>query len=432
MREGRFQSAERAVPTPPGVNTANFFQPDSSGLQAMEEVCMTTKELPPQPSLDQYRKQAKDLLKRYQAGDPDALLRIRQYHPQFKKTVSLIEGGVCRLSDAQWVVAREHGFESWPKFASHIRGIAAANSATSGTTHVDAAFALDLDIKTDELNACAFTRDGRRALTGAGGNPAGLWDVETGRCVMAFDARTAGAWAVAWSHDERHAFVGTLDGSVQMWDVEQRLCVRVLTVHHDFVRCLVVSADGRRALSGSGGRRDPSARWWDLESGHCDRIMHGHSDGLYDVAIDPAHRRALSGSRDGTIRLWDLENGNCLRVFKGHTDHVHSLAWSADQRRILSSSTDIRLWDVESGRCLRVFDQDHTDTIRKVLWSADQRRALSAAHDGTVRLWDVESGHCLRVLRGHPVGVVTVAWSPDERRAWSCDWNGGIRGWDLT
>ena len=80
-----------------------------------------------------------------------------------------------------------------------------------------AAFAIDLDIKTHEVYACVFTRDGRRAVTGAQGNPVRVWDVETGRNVVAFDDRSVGAWAVRWSQDERDVFVGGRDGTVQMW-----------------------------------------------------------------------------------------------------------------------------------------------------------------------------------------------------------------------
>jgi len=390
---------------------------------------MTAKQLPARPDLEQYRKQAKDLLKSFQAGDPDALSRIRQSHPRFKKTGSPIQGSFFKLSDAQWVIAREYGFESWPKFAARVRHLAAQEATTSPREMP--VFAIDLDVKTDELS-CAFTRDGRRAITAAPGQPVRVWNVETGRIVTAFDARSVTAAGIGWSPDERHVFFGTEDGAVQIWDVERDRCSHILEGHGGFVRCVALSSDGRRALSASGSRRDPAIRLWDVESERCVRIMEGHADGVYDVAFDSTEDRVLSGSRDGTIRLWDLEAGSCDRVFRSHTYHVHNVVWSADQRRILSTSSDIRLWEVESGRCLRVFKQDHADTVRKLVWSADQHRALSAGHDGTVRLWDVERGRCLRVLKGHPVGVVTVAWSPDERRAYSCDWNGGIRAWDLT
>jgi len=40
-----------------------------------------SRQLPPSPSLEQLKKQAKSLLKRQQAADPEALTRIRENHP---------------------------------------------------------------------------------------------------------------------------------------------------------------------------------------------------------------------------------------------------------------------------------------------------------------------------------------------------------------
>ena len=93
---------------------------------------MDVKELPPRPSLEQYRKQAKTLLKGQKNGDADALERMRQHHPRVAKlTDSELCSGKFFLADAQLAVAREHGFESWPKFAKHVEALSRENSSTS-------------------------------------------------------------------------------------------------------------------------------------------------------------------------------------------------------------------------------------------------------------------------------------------------------------
>jgi WD40 repeat protein len=201
---------------------------------------MTARKLPPRPNLDQYKKQAKDLLKSYASGDPDVLSRVKQFHPELQKTPSAIRTEVLRLSDAQWVIAREHGFESWPKFASYIRRVAASAAKTdSSPPPLRPVFAGNLEIK-DEINICVFTRDGSRALTCSQGNPVNVWDVETGRSMMSFDDRTVGAWAVKWSPDERNIFIGIRDGTVRMWDVASGVCARELKGHNGLVRCIRV------------------------------------------------------------------------------------------------------------------------------------------------------------------------------------------------
>ena len=82
---------------------------------------MSDKQLPARPSLEQYKKQAKDLLHSHQAVQPEALARIKRYHPTLHKlSLTEIASANFSLTDAQLILAREHSFESWPKFAAHI------------------------------------------------------------------------------------------------------------------------------------------------------------------------------------------------------------------------------------------------------------------------------------------------------------------------
>ena len=74
-------------------------------------------QLPPRPSLEQLRKQAKELLRGYRANDAEMLARFRVH----KSKLSGPAGPhPASLADAQFVLAREHGFQSWPKLKRHI------------------------------------------------------------------------------------------------------------------------------------------------------------------------------------------------------------------------------------------------------------------------------------------------------------------------
>src|SRR5688500_5723234 len=85
---------------------------------------MSARELPVHPNLDQYKKQAKELLKSVRSGDPDALERLHRSHPRMMRLApSQIETATVRLADAQLVIAREHGIDSWTKFAERIDAI---------------------------------------------------------------------------------------------------------------------------------------------------------------------------------------------------------------------------------------------------------------------------------------------------------------------
>ncbi len=76
--------------------------------------------LPPRPSLEYERKEAKALLRRLRAGDPDALTRARARYPGLDP----IAPARARLADAQRVVAREYGFASWPRLVRYFGDVA--------------------------------------------------------------------------------------------------------------------------------------------------------------------------------------------------------------------------------------------------------------------------------------------------------------------
>jgi ankyrin repeat protein len=117
--------------------------------------------LPSRPNLNQYKKLAKDLQRACKSADGRAIgmwatrwlealarlesaspssperqreiareaLRLEQRWPTFIKDDTRRER--CLLVDAQFFVAREHGFTSWPKFAAHVETLTRPGSAVS-------------------------------------------------------------------------------------------------------------------------------------------------------------------------------------------------------------------------------------------------------------------------------------------------------------
>src|SRR5260370_18627908 len=82
--------------------------------------------LPARPSLEQYKKQAKEFVKLGKSGDAEIVQRVKKYHPHPGSPSAKFA-----LADAQLVIAREHGFESWPKFVKHIEALTRENSPVS-------------------------------------------------------------------------------------------------------------------------------------------------------------------------------------------------------------------------------------------------------------------------------------------------------------
>jgi ankyrin repeat protein len=81
-----------------------------------------TRRLPKQPSLEQLRKQAKDLLEQYRAGDSAAVAEIQQFE-------RCPDPAAFALNDAQRVLARAYGYESWSKLKAFVDGANVARLA---------------------------------------------------------------------------------------------------------------------------------------------------------------------------------------------------------------------------------------------------------------------------------------------------------------
>ena len=80
-----------------------------------------SKSLPAKPNLEQYRKQAKDLLKAWRRGDADARQRIAAHHPRLSRVSSArLDEAAVALADVQLALAREHGFDHWAAFVDEI------------------------------------------------------------------------------------------------------------------------------------------------------------------------------------------------------------------------------------------------------------------------------------------------------------------------
>ena len=74
-----------------------------------------TRRLPAQPSIEQLRKQAKELLEQYRASYAAAIAEVNQFERE-------ADPAAFALSDAQRVLARAYGYESWPKLKAFVDG----------------------------------------------------------------------------------------------------------------------------------------------------------------------------------------------------------------------------------------------------------------------------------------------------------------------
>jgi len=70
------------------------------------------------PDINQLKRQAKELLAAFHAGEPEAVAEVNaHFHGADAATFA--------LHDAQLVLARSYGFDSWPKLKAYTDGVTA-------------------------------------------------------------------------------------------------------------------------------------------------------------------------------------------------------------------------------------------------------------------------------------------------------------------
>jgi ankyrin repeat protein len=183
------------------------------------------KQLPARANVGQLKKQAKDLHAHVRAGSPDALERVRKVLPAARGL----------LADAQLVIAREYGFESWSKLRRRVE-------------------AIDLD---DPGNA--FTEAACVPIDGA---PHGAGGLEKAEAILASHPQIArqdvylasilGDAAAVQRFVEENPRAATETGGLYDWDPLTYLCFsRYLRSDPDgrFVRAARILLDGGASAS---------------------------------------------------------------------------------------------------------------------------------------------------------------------------------------
>jgi len=266
----------------------------------------------------------------------------------------------------------------------------------------------------NQVNAVAFSPDGKFALSGSHDKTLRLWEVATGREIRTFKGHSSYVESVAFSHYGHTVLSGSWDETIKLWNVATGHEIRTFQ-NGAYVNAVAFSPDGRTALSGDYYGK---TKLWEIATGREIRTFQGHSHNVNAVAFSPDGKLALSGGDDmnGTLKLWEVATGLEIHTFQqGHV--VGAVAFSPDGRTALSSSDTIKLWDVATGQEIRTF-QWHSGFVDTVSFSPDGRTALSSRYK-TIKLWNVATGREIRTFQGLSGSSDAVTFSPDGKLALS-------------
>lgn len=283
-----------------------------------------------------------------------------------------------------------------------------------------------------EVRCVSITPDGRRAVSGGADGALCLWDLESGRRVNRFQAAEGSLSCVSITPDGERAFSGSFE-YLTSWDLELAEPLFAIERPGMFVAELSVTPDFRLALLICRPRWSPESTLdlWDLVSGRCFQLG-VQREAVTSASLSADGRRAVTGSVDRSIWLWNLETGECVDTLAGHTAPVQCVAITADGKRVVSGSQDktLKIWDLEESRCIKTFE-GHTQMVWTLDVTPDGARAVSGGNDGTLRVWDVEKGICLGASEKHSRLVENLDFTPDGRNLISGGDDLILRTWNL-
>src|ERR1700741_572357 len=157
----------------------------------------------------------------------------------------------------------------------------------------------------------------------------------TSQVRMTLRGHSSGVDGVAFSPDGKRLATASWDHTAKVWDVESGKELLALRGHSSGVYGVAFRPDGKRLATASS---DHTAKVWDARSGKELLTLRGHSDSVGGVAYSPDGKHLATASGDHTAKVWDAGSGKELLTLSGHSDVVYGVAFSPDGQRLATAS----------------------------------------------------------------------------------------------
>ena len=289
---------------------------------------------------------------------------------------------------------------------------------------------LDTGGHMSKIQRAFFTPNGRYIVSAGNDKVIRIWDWRAGKTVRTIrgfskigDIGTI--YAMDLSADGKLLAVGgwtkSRDHEIRLFDYRTGRLLSLLRGHTNVVNSLAFSPDGKKLVSGGGGR--PALAYvWDISRPSEPEMLHklsGHVLSIYAVRFSPDSKRVVTASDDSTLRLWQVDDGSLIKEMRGHRgDLDRSLAVRRSDGLIASGDLqgEIRLWDGKTGEFKHTLAEigagvgalDFTPDGSKLVVT-QRRRPLN------VYVLDVETGETLTTFKGHDNIVLAAHVSPDGK-----------------
>ncbi len=283
------------------------------------------------------------------------------------------------------------------------------------------------------ISAMVFSPDGTRLASSGRTYDSNvtlqLWDTESRE--QLWDAESKGSSrhltdatevnALAFSHDGKMLASGGTDMTVQVRDSATGEPITTLTGHTNGITALTFSSDNRTLASGSA---DGTVRFWNIKKGKSLPIrITGHTIQMETVTFYKDSNTLVSVAHDGVVSFWDVKTlqqtdtktlqktyPNPIRDFpaEGLQYWLSTVAFSPDGTKIISAGVkghrifsgeflstayiadlSVRLSDVKTGHEVQTMDTAGGAT--SITFSPDGKTVALGVHD-KILVWNTDTG----------------------------------------
>ena len=271
----------------------------------------------------------------------------------------------------------------------------------------------------------AISADGKRLAAPTRSDQPSVWDLTLGERAVTMESKHAWQiWEIAFSPDGQTIATASLDKTAKIWDAHTGRLLKTLEGHHDRVKSVTYSHNGKYVLTTTGkqwpyNKAGPvSARVWNVRTGKAVSEFKSHIDSITKVAFTRDDTRVLTSSDDHTVRLWEVGTGKELQTLT-HDSKLVSAQFSDDESMILTSTSGMpsnyvkprpkarpeaamKLWETATGKELM---RKASPQPVNAAFNTDDDQILTAVR-GLITYWDAKSGKQLTTVREPYLGTV--------------------------
>jgi WD40 repeat protein len=282
------------------------------------------------------------------------------------------------------------------------------------------------------VNSATFNSDGTRVVLTSDDRTAEVWDVARAKRLAVSRGRAGAELRAAFSPDGGRVLMTGNDGSVREWGISTGQSIMVLkpSSHEeaDITDATDLSAafsrDGEHALT---VRPDGVPRLWDLAKRTAVPLK--ARNGVTSASFSPDSTLLVTTGRDGGTQVWDARTAASVTLLRTQKARPYNAMFSPDSRLVLTTSAtgDAIVWTVRSGsRIARV--SRAPAGLTEAEFSADGTSVIGVS-GGVAHVQPLAGYRGSSALRGEPATVYQVAFSPDGRFIATADGLGTARVW---